>query len=216
MGLTPHMANGTNRVGILAQTLVGAITLYRKGNVRIGNDFYYIIPTVVGSAIGAWIALEISNEAMRLSIGIIMLLLLGVLLFNYNDLVRPSDEPLTRKKIIIIYPLLFSIGIYGGFIQLGVGIFTLAALLLVLNMTFQHANALKNIMNFFLTLPAFLIFAWNGQIQWEIGIVIACGQTLGAWLAAKYASENSSATIWIRRLIVIMTLITALKLLNVF
>lgn len=216
MGLTPHMANGTNRVGILTQTAVGAITLYRKGNIKLGDDKLYIIPTVIGSALGAWIALGISDSDMRMAIGIIMLLLLGVLLFNYRDLVRPSDEPLSREKKLLIHPLLFVIGVYGGFIQLGVGIFTLVALLLVLNMTFQHANALKNIMNFFLTLPAFLIFAWKGQINWEIGIVIASGQTFGAWLAAKYASENKSASLWIRRLLVIMTLITALKLLNVF
>ena len=62
MGLSPHMANGTNRVGILAQTAVGAITLYRKGNIRLGEDKLYIIPTVIGSALGAWIALGISDE----------------------------------------------------------------------------------------------------------------------------------------------------------
>src|SRR4030095_13166706 len=62
LGLSPHMANGTNRVGILPQTFVGAITLYRKGNIKIGSDAYYIIPTVLGSVIGAYIALEITEQ----------------------------------------------------------------------------------------------------------------------------------------------------------
>jgi uncharacterized membrane protein YfcA len=84
----------------------------------------------------------------------------------------------------------------------------------MLNLTFQHANALKNIMNFFLTLPAFLIFAWKGHIVWEVGAVVAIGQTIGAWVAARYATENKSASLWIRRLLVVMTLFTALKLLN--
>ncbi len=216
MGLPVHMANGTNRVGILTQTFVGALTLYRKGNIKIGYDAWFIIPTIVGSALGAWIALEIPESTMRTTIGIVMLLLLIVILFNYHDLLRPVNAPVSGSKRFISYLLLFIVGIYGGFIQLGVGIFTLAVLLLVLNMTFQHANALKNIMNFCLTLPAFLIFAWNGQINWEIGLVIATGQTAGAWVAARYASENKSASVWIRRLLVVMTLVSALKLFDVF
>ena len=212
LGLSPHHANGTNRVGILAQTLVGAITLYRRGKVKLGNDVYYIIPTVLGSILGAIIAVGIDEESLRITIGVVMLLLLVVILSRYNELLRPADGELTLTKQVASYPLLFVIGVYGGFIQLGVGIFTLAALLLVLNFTFQHANALKNLMNFFLTLPAFVIFAWNGHIVWEIGIVIATGQTFGAWVAARYASENKSAEVWIRRLLILMTVFTILEL----
>jgi len=212
LGLSPHHANGTNRVGILAQTAVGAITLYRRGSVKIGNDVYYIIPTVLGSALGAFIAVGIPEEILRLTIGIVMLFLLAVILSRYSDLLRPVDGDLTDAKKVAVYPVLFMIGVYGGFIQLGVGIFTLAALLLVLNFTFQHANALKNIMNFFLTLPAVIIFAWNGHINWELGAIIATGQTFGAWVAARYASENQQASMWIRRLLVAMTVFTSAEL----
>jgi uncharacterized membrane protein YfcA len=214
IGLPAHHANGTNRVGILTQTLVGAITLYKKGHFKSGPDIIYIVPTVIGSVLGAIIAVEIPEQAMRTAIGIVMLLLLGVLLVNYRQLLHESDAPVSREKKLAAFPVLFIIGMYGGFIQLGVGIFTLAALLLMLNLTFQHANALKNIMNFFLTLPAFLIFAWKGHIVWEVGAVVAIGQTIGAWVAARYATENKSASLWIRRLLVVMTLFTALKLLN--
>jgi uncharacterized protein len=216
LGLSPHHANGTNRVGILAQTLVGAITLYRRGNVKIGNDVYFIIPTVLGSILGAIIAVGIDEETLRITIGVVMLFLLVIILARYNELLRPADGELTRTKTVAAYPLLFVIGVYGGFIQLGVGIFTLAALLLVLNFTFRHANALKNIMNFFLTLPAFIIFAWNGHVVWEIGCVVAIGQTFGAWVAARYATQSATASTWIRRLLVVMTLITTLELFGVF
>src|SRR4030095_2172631 len=140
---------------------------------------------------------------------------LVIMLVKYNELLRPGDAPISPTKKAGSYLLLFVIGVYGGFIQLGVGIFTLSALLLVLNFTFHHANALKNIMNFFLTLPVFLIFAWKGQINWEIGIIVATGHTAGAWVAAKYASESQGAVIWIWALLVVITLFSALKLLNV-
>ncbi|MBL0341888.1 MAG: sulfite exporter TauE/SafE family protein [Bacteroidetes bacterium] len=215
LGLPANLANGTNRVGILTQTLVGAITLYKKGTYKIGKDFYYIIPTVIGSALGAYIATTTPESILKITIGSAMLFLLVVLLINYTSLLREVDAPISTLKKYSASPLLFIIGIYGGFIQLGVGIFTLAALLLVLNLTFMHANALKNIMNFFLTIPAFLIFAYNDQINWKLGCVIAIGQTIGAWVAARYASESKNASIWIRRLLVVMTLVTALKLFEI-
>jgi uncharacterized membrane protein YfcA len=48
-----------------------------------------------------------------------------------------------------------------------------------------------------------------------MGAVMASGQMAGAWVAARYASENQKANLWIRRLLVVMTLFSAMKLLNV-
>lgn len=215
LGLSPHVANGTNRVGILLQTLVGAFTLYKRTRYKIGKDAFYIIPTVLGSIVGALIAVNIPENTLRTTIGIVMIVLLVIMGFNYNDLLRDKDAHLSKAQRWIAYPLLFAIGIYGGFIQLGVGIFTLTALVLVINLTFRHANALKNLMNFFLTLPAFLIFAFNNQIEWETGFTIAVGQATGAWFAARFAASHHLAGIWIRRLLIVMTVYTAYELLNV-
>ncbi|MFM7822826.1 MAG: sulfite exporter TauE/SafE family protein [Bacteroidota bacterium] len=212
LGLPAHIANGTNRVGILAQTFVGGWMLYVKGGLKFKNDIRHILPTVIGSALGAWTATEVGEEYLRYTIGGVMLLLLVVTWFRYGDFIRESDKPLSRLKELGGYPLLFIIGFYGGFIQLGVGIFTLAALVLFLNFTLKHANALKNMMNFFLTLPAFCVFAIKGHIMWEVGAVVAVGQTAGAFVAARYAIKSESAQIWIRRLLVLMMLVTASEL----
>ena len=215
LGLPAHDANGTNRVGILLQTLVGATTLYRKGNVTTTSDLRYILPAMAGSVTGALIAVEIPESVLKLTIGVVMLFLLITLLFNYNSMMKETDAPVSGRKQNISMILMFFIGVYGGFIQMGVGIFLLSALLLYLQYTFRHANALKNSINFFLTIPAFIVFAITGQVKWEIGVVMASGQMIGAWLAARYASENQKANLWIRRLLIAMTLFSALKLLNV-
>lgn len=212
IGLPAHVANGTNRVGILLQTLVGSVMLYVKGGMRLKNDLKHILPTVMGSAFGAWLAVDIEKDYLELTIAIVMLALLVITLFRYSEMLRETDAPLSKLREIGGYPLLFVIGAYGGFIQLGVGIFTLAALVLFLNMTMKHANALKNMMNFFLTVPAFLIFAWNGQIVWEIGLVVAFGQAIGAFVAARYALKSDAAQIWIRRLLIVMMVVTSAKL----
>jgi len=215
LGLPAHVANGTNRVGILTQTFAAAITLYRRGKINLGKDVYFIIPTVLGSIVGAMIAVRIPEDAMRITIGVVMVLLLLIFIFRYEALLQPGNSPVTKLKLISAHILLFIIGIYGGFIQLGLGIFTLSALLLVLNYSFHHANVLKSIMNFFLTLPAFLIFAWNDQINWKIGAIVAIGQTAGAWVAARFSTDNKSADVWIKRLLIVMTFVSALKLFRI-
>jgi uncharacterized protein len=215
MGLPAQIANGTNRVGILLQTLVGASRLYRKSDNNLKHDLRYILPCAAGSAVGALIAVSISEDAMRITIGVVMLLLLLVMLSNYNSLLKENDQPIPAHRKNIGMLLLFIIGIYGGFIQLGVGIFLLSLLLLYLQFTFKHANALKNSINFFLTVPAFIIFAINDQVNWELGGILAIGQMSGAWVASGFAAENKQANLWIRRLLVAMTLFSALKLLHV-
>ena len=216
MGLPAHIANGTNRVGILAQTFVGGWMLYVKGGLNIRSDVKHILPTVIGSALGAWTATEVHEDYLRYTIGGVMLLLLAVTWFRYGDFIRESEKPLTKIRELGGYPLLFVIGFYGGFIQLGVGIFTLAALVLFLNFTLKHANALKNMMNFFLTLPAFCVFAIKGHIMWEVGAVIAIGQTTGAYVAARFAIHSDVAQLWIRRLLVVMMVVTAGELFGWF
>lgn len=215
MGLPAQIANGTNRVGILLQTLVGATRLYRKSHNNLNHDLRYILPCAAGSVVGALIAVSISEDAMRITIGIVMLFLLVVLLSNYNSLLKENDQQIPEHRKNTGMLLLFMIGIYGGFIQLGIGIFLLSLLLLYLQFTFKHANALKNSINFFLTVPAFIIFAINDQINWELGGILAIGQMSGAWVASGFAAENKKANLWIRRLLVVMTLFSALKLLQV-
>lgn len=212
LGLPPHMANGTNRVGILLQTFVGSWMLYFKGGLRFSGDIKYVLPTMAGSLLGAWLAVDIDEQYLKWTIAVVMLMLLVITLFRYGDLLRESDAPLNKIKELGGYPLLFIIGAYGGFIQLGVGIFTLAALVLFLNMTLKHANALKNMMNFCLTLPAFLVFAINGQVDWKLGAIIAFGQVIGAFVAARYANKSDMAQLWIRRLLIAMMVLTSAQL----
>ena len=51
LGLPAHIANGTDRVGILAQTFVGGWMLYVKGGLKFKNDIKHILPTVIGSGL---------------------------------------------------------------------------------------------------------------------------------------------------------------------
>jgi uncharacterized membrane protein YfcA len=105
--------------------------------------------------------------------------------------------------------------VYGGFIQVGIGIVLLSILVLVGRMNFNRANALKNLINFFLTIPAVLVFVLHGQVWWIYGLTIAVSQSLGAWVAANFSMKVPGASVYIRWLLILMTLISAIELLGV-
>jgi uncharacterized protein len=107
------------------------------------------------------------------------------------------------------YILCFFIGIYGGFIQAGVGIFLLFLLVSGAGFDLVRANAIKLFLTFIFTPLAILIFWHENQIDWTIGIVLAAGNMIGAFIAAKTAIRTGTG--FIKWLVVAMILFSAIQ-----
>jgi uncharacterized membrane protein YfcA len=60
------------------------------------------------------------------------------------------------KSKLLLYPLLFAIGFYGGFIQAGTGIFIMFVLRSFLKLDLVKVNVHKVFIAFIFTIPAFL------------------------------------------------------------
>jgi uncharacterized membrane protein YfcA len=106
-----------------------------------------------------------------------------------------------------------AIGFYGGFIQASVGILILASLVLGLNYSLAHANAIKLALVLIVTLAAMVVFINENLIAWGPGLLMAfgqsraVGQSIGAWLAARFATTNKNAALWTRRLLIAVVVI---------
>ena len=92
----------------------------------------------------------------------------------------------------------------------------LAALVLVSKYSLIHANMIKIMISFAILFPALLIYIYNNQVDWEPAIALALGQGLGAWIATKFALENKNASIWVRRILIVMILLAIIKLFNLY
>jgi len=57
------------------------------------------------------------------------------------------------------------------------------------------------------------LFALNNQIDWGLGALMAIGQGIGAWLAANYATRVPNANVWVRRLLIVIVLISIARFL---
>ena len=83
MGLPTAVANGTNRIAIIAQCMFAVAGFKRKGVSNFKLSLLFSIPGVLGAIIGAQIAVDMSDmSCSREYLPLLMLLVLGLILWN--------------------------------------------------------------------------------------------------------------------------------------
>jgi len=212
LGFPATVANGTNRVAIIFQNIVGGSSYQRKGVLDGPGALRLSIPAVFGAVIGAQIAVNLNEELMRRVIGIIMLAMLLIILLRPQRWLQGSLQNLSGWPNAKQTLTMFAIGVYGGFIQAGVGIFLLAALVLAVGYDIVRANAAKVVIVLFFTLFALVVFVINDQVDWGIGLLLASGNMLGAWMATRWAVERGAA--WVRIVLLFSVAMSAAYLLS--
>ena len=196
LGLPADVANGTNRISVLLQCVVGLRgydkheTLDRPALVPI------LIPTILGGVFGAVAAAMMPNLYLK-PVLLISILAMSIIILVRPAVIAPPPGTPTRSpnEHKGAWWSLFGAGLYGGFVQAGVGFILLGALAGGLRYDLLRANALKTACALSFTAVAFVIFAVLGLIQWLPGLIVACGSMLGAHLAVKLAVRASQNTI---------------------
>lgn len=208
LGLPANVANGTNRVGVVLQNVVAVATFRRHGALAAGA-WRLVAPAVVGSVLGAALAVDLNEALLRRIIGVLMLLLVAVMLVKPERWLETPAAP-ARARPWLEIPLFFAIGVYGGFIQAGVGIFLLAGLVLGAGLDLVRANAVKNLIVLVLSAAALVVFVANDQVAWSLGLLLALGQAAGAWLAAHVALRRGAR--FVRAIVVTVVGLSAVAL----
>ncbi len=215
MGLPGNLANGSNRIGIVAQGLSGSFGFYKNGKLEISKHKQLIIFCFIGAILGVWVAVQVSNEQFKFVFKYLMIAVFLVLLIKPKRWLNPPD---TQAKINpwIAIPLFLALGFYGGFIQMGMGIFFLFVTVLVGKYNIIEANAIKGFIVLLYTIVVLLIFHWKGLVDWKAGGIIAIGQMTGGYVTANFASKFPGADVWAYRLLVTIVILSILSLFGVF
>ena len=214
LGLPANVANGTNRVAILAQNLVTVNSFSRQKVLDWRGGLQLAAPAVIGSLIGAQIAVNLNEEMMRRAIGVLMIIMLIVILVNPKHWLQGKFEKMSGNITWQLALTFFGIGLYGGFIQAGVGIFLLAGLVLGAGYNLVRANAVKALIILIYTVFVMFVFVLNHQVMWGIGLVLAVGNASGGWVASKMAVEKGAG--FVRWLLIAVIIVSATKLLGGF
>lgn len=214
LGLPPNVANGTNRIAILLQSIVGVQT-FRKGrvlNYRYG--WKLSVPSALGAIAGAMVAVEISDNYMRWIITGIMVGMLLMVVFNPEAWVRAHAGEVAVNTGTGQYAVFFIIGFYGGFIQVGVGFLLLAGLVLGSGLDLVRANALKVLIVLVYTIIALYIFWNNNQVHLWMGLILGAGSMAGAYAGARFTIRGGAR--YVRYFLVFMLVVMIVKLLDIF
>lgn len=215
LGLPADLANATNRVGIVTQSAAGTWAFKRAGRLDLPEVhkqemWRIVMVATAGAIIGIWLSLVVDNDTYRAIFRYLLFIMLLVVLVNPKRwLVTGKTEG--RLSGWIAVPAFFALGIYGGFIQMGMGIFFLALMVLVAKYEIIQANVVKGIVVLIYTIVAVAIFWWQGLIDWPIGLLMAVGQTLGGYLTARYAASDPRAGKWAYRLLVVVIVAAIVK-----
>jgi len=192
LGLPPNTANGTNRIGIFTQSAITSVVFNKHGKLNIQRNTKYIIPIIIGAVAGGVLAVNVSNEEFKAVFKFMMVFMLVAVLVKPKRWLRSTDVDFKPKWYFYV-PVLLALGFYGGFIQMGMGVFFLIIMVLGMRVNIIESNAIKGFVIAAYTLLLILLFHYKGLIDWKLGGIMALGQTLGGYLTAKFASSYKKA-----------------------
>ncbi|WP_031070238.1 sulfite exporter TauE/SafE family protein [Streptomyces sp. NRRL S-118] len=204
---------GTNKAVAIVGTTGAAVTYVRRAPVRVPvkTAVRVGLAALAGSMGGAFFASGISNEVLR---PVIMVVLLGVAAFV---MLRPSfgtgetTVAVTRARIVTAVVLVGGgIGFYDGLFGPGTGTFLVLALTAVLHLDLVTASATAKIVNVCTNAGALAMFAYQGNVLWQLAAVMAVFNLAGGMLGARTALRRGAEFVRGVLLVVVFSLVAKL------
>jgi len=213
LGLDSPLANGTNRLAVFIQTIASIISFKQEKFFEFKTSLKLAACALPGAAAGAVLAVKIDSVLFQRVLAIFIFGMMLTVIVPRSKKIG-TDQADTPVHAWLIYPTMLVIGFVGGFHQVGIGFLMIGALSHILKMDLVRINMHKASVFFIYTIPALMVFAWTGNINWKYGLSLAVGNAIGGWWSAKIAVRKGERAI--RIVLAIAMFIMAVKLLNSF
>ncbi|HEY3429428.1 MAG TPA: sulfite exporter TauE/SafE family protein [Cyclobacteriaceae bacterium] len=209
MGLPITTANATSRVALLFQNIFAVGGFKSKGvELPWPYSLYLGIASLGGGLIGSLLASQVPDEVFKkIFVGV---MIGAVVMIIYDPFKSKGEEELTAPRQWLGAFLFFFIGIYGGFVQAGIGFLVIAVLSMVNNLSLVKSNYVKVFAAIVYTAVSVAVFAYEGKIVWATGFILAIGHALGGWYASRWSVDKGE--VWIKRVMIVSVLAMAVKL----
>jgi len=208
-GLPGDVANGSNRVGILASNASAAAAFRRLGVSGLSRTLPVLVPVAVGSLVGALLVARLADETFERAFGVLMVPLL--LLSLRPPVSKPVEGRVWSGQFTVL--VFLAVGLYGGAFQAGIGLLLMVALSRS-GMDLVVVNSVKVVVIVVVTVIALPLFIVSGRVDWGPALVLAAGFALGGALGARLTVTRGSSLI--RPVMVAAVLALAGRLLGLF
>ncbi|GHG40502.1 UPF0721 transmembrane protein [Sinomonas cellulolyticus] len=196
LGYNPVNAIISNAMGLVAGGFSGAYG-YRREAVSAKRTLLRLLPvSLVGGLLGAFLLLNLPETVFAYVAPVLIVVAILLVIFQPRlsawakarqalEHITPEQADL-QKVPLILYVLVFLIGVYGGYFTAAQGVLLMGVLGIFFHGTLQQSNAIKVVLSLVVNLiaaAAYLIFAFD-RINWLAVLLIAVGSTLGGFLGA--------------------------------
>jgi uncharacterized membrane protein YfcA len=211
LGLPGSVANATSRVAILAQNIFAVGGFHSKGvKLPFPYSIYLGIASLTGGLLGARLAVTIDDRIFNRILAIVMVLVVATIVLEprKNGVSKPENLSVGRQVLGVIS--FFLLGVYGGFIQAGIGFLVILSLTNINHFNLVKTNYIKVFAAIIYTSVSVLIFAFEDKIVWITGLTLAIGQGFGGWYASRWSVDKGE--VWIKRVMIVTIIGLAIKL----
>lgn len=221
LGFSGPLANGTVRVGILTQNAAAIFGFQRGGQGVNATTGWLLAAALPGAALGAVLGSQLRGAAFRyvlagVMVGVLAWMVVGWVRDARHKRTDAGDEEEPRDHVgrpgwggLLLMVL---VGVYGGFIQAGVGFLIMAVVHRVIGENLVRTNAHKVWIVAPYTVVAIGVFAWQGAVDWLAGLTLAVGTTLGGALGARLTLKRGAALVRVVFAVALVALVARLIL----
>lgn len=205
LGVAPVSANATSTLALWPGSMASMWGYRRELAGAERWALRLAVPSMLGGGLGAALLLATSDEQFRalvpwLVFGATMLFAMqGPVMRRLRTRVTASASGVIERPIDPTMGMLiaqFAVGIYGGYFGAGAGIVMLAVFGLMGLTNIHQMNGLKNFNGICFNGVAAITFVTMGLVNWQIGIVMAVGSSVGGYLMSGLAQKVPQS--WVR------------------
>jgi len=133
---------------------------------------------------------QLNPDFLKPVIPVLLLLVFVYTLFSRN-LGLKQNVPRVSPGIFFMF-LGLGLGFYDGFFGPGTGSFWTMAFMVLLGLNMTRASGFTKVMNFTSNVVALSFFIRGGNVLYSVGLVMACGQIVGAGIGSSLAIKKGA------------------------
>ncbi len=210
-GLPVHFAIGTNKLSSGMGTTLATVRFAKSGYIPWKQAGLCAVCALLGSAIGANLALLVDDFYFRI-IMLVILPLTAVYVMRSKSLAEPKDPYPPVKTIVISMAVALSIGMYDGFYGPGTGTFLLLLLTGAAHMKLSEANGVSKVINLSTNVSALAVYLFNGKVLLLLGLAAGCFSIAGNYLGTKFFDRGGAKGV--RPIMIVVLVIFFIKVLS--
>ncbi len=193
-GLPVHYAIGTNKVSSGMGTALTTARFAKQGYIPWKQSFFYVVCALLGSTMGANLALMLDDGVFKI-IMLVILPLTGLYIMRSKALGEEKPPFSFGKTLAIGMVVALGIGVYDGFYGPGTGTFLILLLTVVAHMNLKTANGTAKIINLTTNLTALAVFFSEGKVLLSLGLTAGLFNVMGNYLGARFFEKGGAKAV---------------------